>query len=198
MSSFNASPAVGALILVPIIIAASAAFIALKASDYSQALARFICKYWHNHSLWSDIEKTCKRKRLKRSKAQSSSQLYADSWCDLESGSSEQETRYDQFIGQDSEGGARLESGKIITLADHRTLWHPSRASRLAWSFTDPISRDQSQLKPPKLVKPLATAQPLKRQPVKDMTFQNHSLRENGAHLQYLTGQSLLKKEDQR
>lgn len=183
MSSFNASPAVGALILVPIIIAASAAFIALKASDYSQALGRFICKYWHNHSLWSDIEKTCKRKRLKRPKAGSSGQLYADSWCDLESGSSEQETRYDQFIGQHPEGNLNLEVGNIITFADHRTLWHPSRASRLAWSFTDPLPLDQSHSKSPKLSKPSATAQPLKKQTVKNAGIPVHSLRENGALL---------------
>jgi hypothetical protein len=103
--------AIGALILVPIAIAGSVAFIAIK-----------ITHFWHKTSrrckafiTWPRSDRT----KLRRSNL-STSQVYADSWCDLESIHSCKE-----------ESLVELSSIKGTL----NRVWHPPRSSRLMWSF---------------------------------------------------------------
>ncbi|KAG4429880.1 hypothetical protein IFR05_014637 [Cadophora sp. M221] len=83
MNSSNNS-AIGALILVPIVIAASAAFIAIQASEFFKRAGRNIKNFWNNSCPWSNNNQTIRRRKVRRSNLRSS-QLYADSWIDLES-----------------------------------------------------------------------------------------------------------------
>ncbi|KAL3421134.1 hypothetical protein PVAG01_07579 [Phlyctema vagabunda] len=76
-NSSNSSPVVGALVLIPIIIAASAAFIALKTTELGKKLIKFCSK---NLSL-----PNFSRKARQQSRSNQSSETYADSWYDLES-----------------------------------------------------------------------------------------------------------------
>jgi hypothetical protein len=111
--------AVGALILVPIAIAGSVAFIAIKTTHF-----------WHKNNrrykaffTWPRSDRTKQRRS-----DLSTSQVYADSWCDLESTRS-------------------CEEGNQIQLSPAKNTlsrtWHPHRSSRLTWSFGgSPKSRD--------------------------------------------------------
>lgn len=111
--------AVGALILIPIAIAGSVAFIAIKTTHI-----------WHKTSIRCKaffIWPRSDRKKQRRSDL-STSQVYADSWCDLESTHSCEERNQ-----------VRLSPTKD-TLTK---IWHPHRSSRLTWSFGgSPRSRD--------------------------------------------------------
>jgi hypothetical protein len=111
--------AVGALILVPIVIAGSVAFIAVKTTHFWQKTSRW-CKAFFT---WPRSDRT----KQHRSDL-STSQVCADSWCDLESTHS-------------------CEEGNQVHLSpteDTLTrIWHPHRSSRLTWSFGgSPRSRD--------------------------------------------------------
>jgi hypothetical protein len=105
--------AVGALILVPIAIAGSVAFIAIKTTHFWDKASRR-CKTLFT---WRQSSGTKQR----RSNF-SSSQAYVDSWCDLESIYSRKE---ENLIG--------LSPAK----ANLNRIWHPHRSSRLTWSFGD-------------------------------------------------------------
>ncbi|RDL35822.1 uncharacterized protein BP5553_06434 [Venustampulla echinocandica] len=98
MSSSNG--AISALILVPIVIAASAAFIALKTQRGFQSIFEYFLRIWEDNSPWSHRGKNTHRRKQKRSDL-SSTQIYADSWCDLESIHSGRSAQaYSTFIGQ--------------------------------------------------------------------------------------------------
>lgn len=111
--------AVGALILVPIAIAGSVAFIAIKTTHF-----------WYKTSIrcaaffaWPRSNRTKQRRSDLLT-----SQVYADSWYDLESTHS-------------------CEEGNQVQLSPTKNtltrIWHPHRSSRLTWSFGDSLkSRD--------------------------------------------------------
>jgi hypothetical protein len=84
-----------ALILVPIAIVASAAFVALKTSHLFNSVSRTIGRFWEAKFPYKS---SYKRRKLRRSNL-SSSQTYADSWTDLESNAGD-DTRVDTFINQ--------------------------------------------------------------------------------------------------
>lgn len=188
MSSNNTNPAIGALILVPIIIAVSAAFIAIKASDYSRALTGFVCKSWHTHRPWSEIEQSQKRHRPKRLNSHSS-QSYAKSWCDLEVKSSEHETKYDSFIGQGLNRGSIIEGKRGKPYDSRFKKWHPNPASHLAWTFVNFASQHPSHFESSNVARPSATALRPGRLSVEVEDSQAHQIRENGVRLWGLSGQ---------
>jgi hypothetical protein len=137
MSSNNNTPAISALVLVPIAIAASAAYVALKTTVLYQHASRFCSNLWHQSRL--NPAEARRRRRLKLSRSDiSSTQVYADSWVDLESITSQ--PGISAFIDQsppqqqqrDSEDKSSDES------ETPSRVWHPPRHSRLAWSFADP------------------------------------------------------------
>jgi len=153
------SLAIGALILVPIIIAASAAYIALKFADASKRIGRYCRRFWDKYNPWSRCNKT-----LRRRSDLSSNPYHADSWADLESVNSDR--GYNTFIGQSprhksvnslSEGGGRSyddSSGEI---------WHPTRSTRLMWSFTNPRSPNRRRSESSNVARPSPTARRAER-----------------------------------
>lgn len=156
----DTSPAIGALILVPIVIAASAAFIAIKTSETLQRAVHYCSKLWSEHSPWSHTQKTQKRSKLRRSNLPST-QLYADSWCDLESG--DDDPRYTPFNGQDRRSKSYSEGDKDaveIELETPSKVWHPTRSARLMWSFTNPRSLSPLRFELSSVAKPSQAARP--------------------------------------
>ena len=124
--------AIAALILVPIAIAASAAFLAIKTAHLCRSASRAL-KHW-----FSAAKPSQKRHSLRRSNL-SSTQTYADSWVDLES-VADNETRIDTFINQTP---VRANSGSSSSAQCPDTagrVWHPNRDARLTWSFANPSS----------------------------------------------------------
>jgi hypothetical protein len=116
----NAYPGlVGALILVPIAIAGGIAFIAVKIPDFWRKITTFF-------QAWSLCSRP-KRKKINRSDL-STSQAYPDSWSDLESSRS---LEHSILVPETRESPRRN-----IPLGDPPSrIWHPSRSSRLTWSF---------------------------------------------------------------
>ena len=158
MSSDTSSPAIGALVLVPIVIAASAAYIAIKTSETADRLGRYCSKLWNNRFLWFQAQQTQRRRKLRRSNLPST-QLYADSWCDLESG--DDDTRYTPFLGQERRSKSYSEGDKDnigIQLENPKQIWHPSRSTRLLWSFTNPRSLSPLRLGSSSAARPLQAA----------------------------------------
>ncbi|CAD6505842.1 BgTH12-01329 [Blumeria graminis f. sp. triticale] len=166
MSSNNINRTVGALILVPIIIAASAAFIAVKATDYIQVLTKYLSKSWKKNRLRTTIGKLSKKSH-RRYKSRSI-QTFADSWCDIESTCSGQGSVYNHFQGQEIlERPHTLKSGII---------WHPSRASRLAWSFASPISLNHNLFGLSNVAKPSAIARRQEKVLMEDLALPTLSI----------------------
>lgn len=142
----SGSSAIGALIIVPIFIAVSAAYIALKTHSFFQSLARHCCQIWKEKSLWSRRRAIQSRKQKLSDLA--SSQGFADSWCDLESLHSTYHTPnqgYSTFIGQSSGRSRSYSEGdeRSIYYDTPTRIWHPTRSSRLMWSFANPKSQDR-------------------------------------------------------
>jgi len=132
----SGSIAIGALVLVPIAIAVSAAFIALKCAEASKRIGRYIRRFWDSYYPWSRNNRT----RRRRSDL-NLNQHYANSWADLESTNTKR--GYATFIGQ----SPRHNSVKSHSKADAKSgddipgeIWHPTRSARLMWSFTNPRS----------------------------------------------------------
>ncbi|KAL2060923.1 hypothetical protein VTL71DRAFT_8975 [Oculimacula yallundae] len=153
--------AIGALILVPIVIAASAAFIAIYASEFCKRAGRSIKNFWNKSYPWSGIKKSTRRRKLRRSNLPSS-QLYADSWVDLESIDSRE--GYSTFINQKSFSRHRSlsEGDKDDAFGDTaKKIWHPSRSARLAWSFANPRSPSRNLFASSSVAKP----SPIARRP---------------------------------
>ena len=140
--AMNSNPgAVGALILVPIAIAGSAAFIAINAPHLWYKVATW-CKILF---LW-----TRRDRRKHRQSDLSESQPYADSLYDLES-----------LLSR-----ARNTIVQSASLKDTPTkIWHPLRSSRLTWSFGgSPQSQSLSHSESLKSVqRPSPAVMPLQR-----------------------------------
>lgn len=167
----SGSLAIGALILVPIIIAASAAYIALKATELLQRFGRFCCRLWDENYPWSNINKSRRRSRRRDQRSDlSTASLYADSWIDLESNPSER--GYDTFTNQ----SPRRKSTKSFSEGDERTtlndtperIWHPTRSTRLMWSFTNPRSPNPRRSELSSVVRPSPAARRPERLSAKD------------------------------
>ncbi|EKD18649.1 uncharacterized protein L3040_002075 [Drepanopeziza brunnea f. sp. 'multigermtubi'] len=113
MSSSNS--AIGALILVPIVIAVSAAFIAIKFSHVCKRLGRHLKNFWNESVPWSDTSKANRRRKLRRSNLRST-QLYADSWIDLESIDSRED--YSTFVNQTRPPGRRFDEEDMASVKE--------------------------------------------------------------------------------
>ncbi|KAI9054922.1 hypothetical protein LZ554_002065 [Drepanopeziza brunnea f. sp. 'monogermtubi'] len=113
--SSSSNSAIGALILVPIVIAVSAAFIAIKFSQACKRLGRHIKNFWNESVPWSDTNKAIRRRKLRRSNLRST-QLYADSWVDLESIDSRQD--YSTFINQTRLPGRRFDEEDMASVKE--------------------------------------------------------------------------------
>lgn len=156
MSSSN--PAIGALILVPIVIAASAAFIALKAAGFFKAAHSWWRDFWARSGI-KDINLKPRRK-LRRSNLSSRS-VYGDSWLELDSVDSRQDIHISTFINQ-SPKRKRFSSSsgdKSKDILTPEEVWHPSRNTRLLWSFTNPRSKNPNPFGSSNAVRPLPPAQ---------------------------------------
>ncbi|CZT43501.1 uncharacterized protein RSE6_03550 [Rhynchosporium secalis] len=150
--------AVGALVLVPIVIAASAAFIAIYASEFCKRAGRYIKNSWNKNYPWSEINQSTRRRKLRKSNIRSS-QLYADSWADLESIDSRE--GYSNFIDQKPSSHRRsfAEKDKDDAFGDTaKKIWHPSRSARLAWSFANPRSPSRNLFESSSVARPSPTA----------------------------------------
>lgn len=152
------STAVGALVLIPIIIALGAAFLALKTAGLFSYIHKFLTPRWHRFKScfnWKSEE----RIRKIRISTLRTTRTYGDSWCDLESAPSSPDP-FSRFIGQSPRKSKssdlrtsknRSSSGSWdkddITGPEPVTpqIWHPSRSTRLAWSFTNPRSPNLSR-----------------------------------------------------
>lgn len=144
------SPAVYGLVLIPIVIAASAAFVAIQSTQIGKDILRRCSNLWQ---VWSPSHKQDRRRKHKRSDI-SSSQVFADSWCDLESIHSGQAAT--KFIGQSSPKA----HGYTRNSPDTPTrVWHPQRSNRLTWSFTHPQSRSPHLFELSSVAKPLPVVQ---------------------------------------
>lgn len=153
--------AVAALILVPIAIAASAAFLAVKISHLYKSARHVLSRSWPSARL------SHKRHKLRRSNLRSS-QTYADSWVDLESVAGD-ETRIDTFINQTPvRTNSRSTSGAQCTDTVGR-VWHPNRDARLTWSFANPSSPHHFESL--NVAKPLPVAQLPERLSTEDVEF---------------------------
>jgi hypothetical protein len=144
----NSNSAVGALILVPVVIAFCAAFLALKTVGLFKHIYKFVHPYWSRLTHWSCWNHITPTRKIRKSNL-STFRTYGDSWCDLESVASDQES-YSRFVGQSPRKTSR---SKTSTSAwdkddfvgpDLPQAWHPSRSTRLRWSFTNPRSSRRS------------------------------------------------------
>ena len=181
MSSSN--PPIGALIIVPIVIAASAAFVALKTQHGFQTISQFCRRTW-NRKNWIFRRAPSRRRKLKRSDVTSTA--YADSWPDLESTrSSASIDPFSTFIGQSpvhkscSEGDLHSEFRHTPTPSQ---VWHPDRSNRLQWSFTNQPSRSPRRFESSSVAKPSPVAHRLERLSTEDAQPLVHPTRVRGAH----------------
>lgn len=143
-AQISPSNPVGALILLPIFIAASAAFVALKLTKAGKRL--FIYLRAHAPALTSSARR---RSRARRSNL-SSSFIYGDSFADLESRHNLNET-------------ADRPCPVFSLSQDQNTptkIWHPNRSSRLTWSFMKPQYPGQNHFELSSVQKPLPVIHP--------------------------------------
>jgi hypothetical protein len=171
--------AAGALILVPIAIAASAAYVAIKTTEGYNRLTRYCKSIWIKSPL-NTIE-TRRRRKLYRSDI-SSNQAYADSWVDLESIGSCHDIS--NFINQGTpERYASISKDKSEESETIRRVWHPPRNSRLMWSFTDPRPRSPGRSGLSSVAKPLPVVHRQDRSSAEDEAFQLAQTRAGEARL---------------
>ena len=189
MNSMNSNtPAIDALILVPIAIVASVAFLAVKSTHCYKYIVRYLRSIWANYRPRSHLlsfRRNCRRKD--RHSDIYTSQIHADSWADLESIRSREVSH---FINQSQsrEGSSGGEPAHSFTDTPSR-VWHPNRATRLAWSFTNPRSRSRSHYALSNVAKPLPVVQrPERSDSPEDDTSREHQMRVRGARLQRRTG----------
>lgn len=177
----SSNTAIGALILVPIVIAASAAFIALKTQRGFQAIAQFCSRHWSRRRPWTRLG-TGRRGRKQRRSDLPSNQLYGDSWCDLESirSSSSRPPAYTSFTSTSPRRKSLSERSRSIRYSDspstNRT-WHPTRSNRLSWSFTDPTSQNLNPFESSSVVRPSPVATRQERFSAEDGVLRVHPTR---------------------
>jgi hypothetical protein len=158
----SSNTAIGALIIVPILIAASAAYIALKTHSGCQHIVSYCRQVWDEKSPWFR-PRTIQRRKQKRSDL-ASSQIFADSWCDLESlnSISNSPRGYSTFIGQSPRRRSLGEGDERATFFDSpRRIWHPTRSARLMWSFTNPRLPSRSLFELSNVVRPSPVCLPI-------------------------------------
>jgi hypothetical protein len=182
MSSSN--PPIGALIIVPIIIAASAAFVALKTQHGFQAISLYCRRKWNRRGNWAFRNARSRRRKAKRSDSRSNA--YADSWHDLESTHSAQGVdSFSTFIGQSpinksySEGDLHTRYCNTPTPSQ---IWHPDRSNRLQWSFTNQELRSHHRSELLNVARPSPVAQRPERLSAEDAQPLVHPTRVRGAH----------------
>ena len=162
----NVTPAIAALTLVPITIAASAAYLALKTTEFYKCISRSCSRVWQGWSLNPlEGQQDRRRHKLRRSNL-SSSQTYADSWFDLESNPGD-DPGYSTFINQspihshqtglDSHNTSLVESTNRNDTP--KRIWHPARSARLTWSFANPRSLSPNRFESSSVLRPLPVAQ---------------------------------------
>lgn len=181
----NGHSAIGALIIVPIFIAASAAFIAIKLPQFCARLGRNIKNVWNKCFPWSSTHQDRRTRKLRRSNLPSS-QLYADSWVDLESIDSRED--YSTFINQPSSPRKSLSESdqhKIEAGDSAKRIWHPTRTDRLAWSFT---ARNRNPFGLSSVAKPSPTARRPERLSAEDAARVAAPARARGVHRRASTG----------
>jgi hypothetical protein len=145
----NSTSAIGALFLVPIAIAFCAAFLALKTVGLFQHIYKFLHPYWTKFTHTLARGETRRARKIRKSNLRTF-RTYGDSWCDLESVASNQDS-YSKFIGQSlrksprSRYSARTWDKDDVFGPDLQQIWHPSRSTRLRWSFTNPRSPNLSR-----------------------------------------------------
>ena len=166
----STTTAIGALVLVPIAIAASAAYIAIKTTEGYKRLSRYCSHIWRR----SPLNQTESRRRRKLHGSDvSSNQAYADSWIDLESVRSGHEIR--TFINQSpsrryaSNSNSKGKSDESDTV---RRVWHPPRNNRLMWSFADPKSPSPGRSGLSSVARPLPVVHRPERSSTDDGTIQ--------------------------
>ena len=155
----SGSLAIGALILVPIVIAASAAYVALKCAEATKRIGRYCRRFWGECYPWSSNNRA-----LRRRSSPSTNHLYADSWADLESLNTER--GYATFIGQSprrTPAKSRSEASVKSDVDNAREIWHPTRSARLMWSFTNPRSPNLRRSELSSVVRPSPTARRAER-----------------------------------
>lgn len=154
----SGSLAIGALILVPIVIAASAAYIALKCTEASRRIGRYCSRFWDDYYPWSRYNKTQRRRS-----DLSSNLHHADSWADLESLNTDR--GYDTFNGQ----SPRRKSTRSPSEGNGKSteslgeIWHPTRSTRLMWSFTNPRSPNHRRSELSSVARPSPAARRVER-----------------------------------
>jgi hypothetical protein len=182
MSSSN--PPIGVLIIVPIIIAASAAFVALKTQHGVQAISLICRQTWNRRPIFAYKSTKSRRRKEKRSDARSNA--YADSWYDLESAhSSESIGPFSTYIGQFPISKAYSEED-IHTRYNHTPtpsqIWHPDQSNRLQWSFTNPESKNPHRFELSNVAKPSPVAHRPERLSAEDAQPPVHRTRVRGVH----------------
>ena len=145
----SGSLAICGLLLVPIAIAVSAAFLALKCAELLKRIGRYINRLWDEYYPWSNTNIIRRRRRRdKQSDLSFSFNTRADSWTDLESlyterecytSSGETPRRHNTRKSISGTGGSKLHDN------DPERIWHPTRSARLLWSFTNPRSPGQAR-----------------------------------------------------
>lgn len=150
----NYQSAIGALILCPIVIAVSAAFIVVKSTQCCKYIIQYCRWSWQNRANRGSNQ----LQKIDRSSPYNKG-IYADSWIVLESINS---TR-DLFIHQAPHRQRECSAGSTQGLNETVTqVWHPSHASRPACNSTKPIPQSQSHyesLNVVSILKPLPVAQ---------------------------------------
>jgi hypothetical protein len=181
MSSSN--PPIGALIIVPIFIAASAAFVALKTQHGFHAISLFCRRTWNRRPNWAFASTETRRRKQQQSDARSNA--YADSWYDLESNHSSQSIDpFSPFIGQSpcksySEGDLQTRYNHTPTPSE---VWHPARSNRLLWSFKNPVSKSPRRFELSNVAKPSPVARRPERLSAEDAHLLARPIRVRGVH----------------
>ena len=180
----SSSPPIGALIIVPIVIAASAAFVALKTQHGFRTILSFCRRIWNRRP--SLTRGSTSRRRRKHNRSDIGSSSYADSWCDLESiHSSQGVDSFSTFIGQSPINKAFSEGDQNILCRSSPTpsqVWHPNRSNRLQWSFTNPGSRSPRPLGLLSVARPSPVAHRPERLSIEGAQPLVHPTRVRGAH----------------
>ena len=149
--SNSSNPALGVLVIIPIVIALSAAYIALKTNSGFHFIANHYRRIWDKRPSWSYPRDS---QRSKHTSSLASSQTFADSWCDLESVHSVSK-KYSRFVGQYPSCKSPSEEDKRTSpIHTPRRIWHPTRSARLTWSFTNPRSSNRHPFELSNVAKP--------------------------------------------
>jgi hypothetical protein len=151
IAQFLAMPtsyAIGALILIPIIIAGSAAYIALQTVGFFKGIHRRCSRLWQgtifHHNSINNREPRRKLRRSNLSSSQLSSWHALGSLDDLELGTSPRRNYTATSTKSD------------LDLSEE--VWHPTRSTRMRWSFSNPRSSSHNRSGSSNAPRPLPAA----------------------------------------